>query len=154
MPFGTATNKLRKLLLFDYAKRCNEDICYRCKTRIETIEEFSIEHTIPWERAENPVETFFDIGGITFSHLYCNVAAAYKPTDKSIDAPIGSKWCTTCKQYKPIENFSKDLSRKSGLNDKCSPCVMKKLDSWRRDKGLRPKEVKFTRGSKYDVDKV
>lgn len=77
-PYGTATNRLRKMLLFDFAKRCGEDICYRCKTRIETIEEFSIEHTIPWQGTANPREAFFDLSKITFSHLSCNVGAGEK----------------------------------------------------------------------------
>jgi hypothetical protein len=77
-PYGTATNRLRKMLLFDFAKRCGEDICYRCGTRIETIGEFSIEHTIPWQGTPNPKETFFDLAKIAFSHLSCNVGAGEK----------------------------------------------------------------------------
>lgn len=76
MPFGTANNKLRKALLFDYAKRCDEDICFRCGLQIEVIEDFSIEHKNAWSKAENPVEAFFDLNNIAFSHLSCNTGAA------------------------------------------------------------------------------
>lgn len=74
-PIGTATSRLRKMLLFEFAIRLGLDNCYRCKNKIQTIEEFSIEHTIPWQGAENPREAFFDINYILFSHLFCNVSA-------------------------------------------------------------------------------
>lgn len=62
MPYGTANNKLRKALLFDCAKRLNEDRCFRCGIKIETIEEFSIEHKNAWARQDDPIDAFFDLG--------------------------------------------------------------------------------------------
>lgn len=77
--YGAATSKLRKMLLFDFAKRLNEDICYQCGTRIEFIEDFSIEHTIPWQNSDNPKEIFFDLSKIAYSHSSCNTKAAIRP---------------------------------------------------------------------------
>jgi len=74
-PHGTATSKLRKILLFELAIKLNLHICFRCSTPIETLRQFSIEHTEPWQGAVNPKETFFDTSKIAFSHLSCNVAA-------------------------------------------------------------------------------
>lgn len=110
-PFGTATNKLRKMLLFDYAKRLNEDNCYRCQIRIETLEEFSIEHTVAWQGSINPKETFFDITQIAFSHLSCNVA--YGNLGKRIYENKGERYKAAHKRLKsdPLR-YAKKLADK------------------------------------------
>lgn len=74
-PFGTATAKLRKAIMFQLVQETNKDVCFRCGEKIKTIEDLSIEHKKSWARAENPKETFFDLNNITFSHLKCNVDA-------------------------------------------------------------------------------
>lgn len=73
MPFGTASAKLRKALLFDLSKRLGLHQCFRCGKPIETIAEFSIEHKQSWLNADNPQEAFFDVENIAFSHISCNV---------------------------------------------------------------------------------
>lgn len=47
MAYGTACNKLRKMILFNSAIKLGEDSCFRCKQRIESIDEFTIEHKVP-----------------------------------------------------------------------------------------------------------
>ena|ERR1035437_7511225 len=76
MPRGTAGAKLKKALLFSMAVRLNEDNCFRCNSSILKIEDFSIEHKIPWLDGEKPIELFFDLENIAFSHLKCNISAA------------------------------------------------------------------------------
>ena len=78
-PFGTASSRLRKMILFSIVVRISENICYRCRGTIENIDEFSIEHTIPWQSSKTPRETFFDLDSIAFSHLGCNSSAALRP---------------------------------------------------------------------------
>jgi hypothetical protein len=134
-PFGTATSRLRKMLLFDYVKRCNNDICYRCGTKIETLEEFSIEHTRPWQRADDPKEMFFDLTYIAFSHLSCNSSA---PRPKSRNYIVGMKWCRLCKLYKGETNFYK------GQNV-CKICSIARVDQYRRKTGRRPENKKFSK---------
>ena len=73
MPFGTASGKLRKSIIWYFVQEMNLDSCYRCEKRIETIDEMSIEHKENWQSATDPVESFFDIENIAFSHLFCNV---------------------------------------------------------------------------------
>ena len=34
---------------------------------------FSIEHKVAWLDSENPVDLYFDLENISFSHLKCNV---------------------------------------------------------------------------------
>jgi hypothetical protein len=74
-PHGTATSELRKLLLFDMAKRLGELDCFRCKTIIATVEEFSIEHKISWLNSPDPKLYFYDLSNIAFSHYICNTKA-------------------------------------------------------------------------------
>jgi len=78
MPFGTATSRLRKSLLFQMAQQLGRDICYRCGAKIAVLEEFSIEHKKAWASASCPVTAFFDLGNIEFSHLSCNSGAGYR----------------------------------------------------------------------------
>lgn len=44
MDEATALNKLRKLILFSLVPQTNQDICFRCQAKIETVEKLSIEH--------------------------------------------------------------------------------------------------------------
>lgn len=70
---GTANGRLRKAILFDLAGRCGMLRCYRCAVAIEFVDELSIEHKDPWQRATDPRASFFDLKNIAFSHLRCNV---------------------------------------------------------------------------------
>lgn len=80
MPAGTAMGRLRKDLIFRMSQRLGEDVCYRCGKVIETSAELSIEHKESWQTSAAPVETFFDVENIAFSHLRCNSSAAKRPT--------------------------------------------------------------------------
>jgi hypothetical protein len=55
--------------MFNMAQRLGDDICYRCKQPIESVDVFTIEHKLAW--LEQP-ELFWDIGNIAFSHAACN----------------------------------------------------------------------------------
>lgn len=79
MPIGTAANRLRKMVLFSLLVRLRENFCYRCGSEILSVADLSIEHKEAWLRAENPVDAFFDLDNIAFSHLSCNSAAASQP---------------------------------------------------------------------------
>lgn len=74
MPTGTATNRLRKMILFHLLKKHNENFCFQCTKEIKTIEELSIEHKKPWLHED--VDLFWDMNNIAFSHLSCNCSAA------------------------------------------------------------------------------
>lgn len=78
LPLGTASNRLRKLLLFSLAGKLNMLQCFRCNKLIDNVAEFSIEHKIAWQNSETPNDLFFAIDNIAFSHLSCNIGAAYK----------------------------------------------------------------------------
>ena len=76
MPHGTASNRLRKSIIFNLLKKANENFCFQCSGEIESEKELSIEHKVPYLDSENPKELFFDLDNIAFSHLSCNVGAA------------------------------------------------------------------------------
>jgi hypothetical protein len=75
MPHGTANNRLRKLLIFDLAGRCNLLTCYRCQKPIEDESHLSIEHKDAWQQAADPLAAFMSLDNVAFSHLSCNMAA-------------------------------------------------------------------------------
>jgi hypothetical protein len=76
MAIGTAANILRKRILFSLVQETGKDFCFQCGDRIETVEEFSIEHKSPWQNSSDPVRNYFDLDNIAFSHLSCNVRAS------------------------------------------------------------------------------
>lgn len=78
MPIGTAANRLRKMIIFNFLKKLNENYCFQCGGEICNIDELSIEHKIPYLDSENPVELYFDLNNIGFSHLDCNCSASRK----------------------------------------------------------------------------
>tara|TARA_B100001245_G_C22891839_1_gene429659 strand:- start:3040 stop:3405 length:366 start_codon:yes stop_codon:yes gene_type:complete len=73
---STAQGRLLKNLLFDFAIKAGHK-CYRCGGEL-TRETFSIEHIIPWLNSDDPVELFFSIDNIAYSHLLCNIKDARK----------------------------------------------------------------------------
>lgn len=76
---STARSRLIASILFSLVKECEKDICYQCKTKIETSEELSIEHKIPWLDSEAPIQLYFDLDNIAFSHHSCNSSAKRIP---------------------------------------------------------------------------
>jgi hypothetical protein len=83
MAIGTASARLRKMILFELVRRLKLDVCFRCGKLIETVGNLSIEHKEPW--LDVSVDLFWDLENIAFSHLSCNVASARKPHQKYFD---------------------------------------------------------------------
>jgi hypothetical protein len=87
--YGTANGKLKKAILFQLLIETNKDGCFQCGNKIENIEELSVEHKIPWMSAENPIESFYDLNNISFSHLKCNSGAAIRKLGARESTPHG-----------------------------------------------------------------
>lgn len=111
MPFGTAGGRLRKLLLFDAIQRLGEDSCFRCGKPIELLAEFSIEHKKSWASSANPVEMFFSLENISFSHLACNIGAASKLNKVWISEAERSKVRSAGRRKDPVL-YAKHLEEK------------------------------------------
>jgi len=73
---GTAAHRLRKAILFSFAKRLDLNWCYQGGCEIEDIHRFTIEHKVPWLDSEDPVDLFFNMDNIAFSHDSCNYRAS------------------------------------------------------------------------------
>lgn len=116
MPFGTAQGRLRKLILFQLVQETGKDICFRCNQKIESVNNLSIEHKIPW--FNNSPKLFWDLNNIAFSHLSCNAIHGNILRRKS--CPPGTNWCYKCKECLPIGKFSKDKSNWRGLQKICN----------------------------------
>lgn len=74
MHVGTAHRQLHKMLLFKFAQKCSEDICFRCGKKIESAEEVSLDHKVGWRHEINAKELFWDINNLALSHLRCNIS--------------------------------------------------------------------------------
>ena len=128
---GKANHRLRKMLLFKYAKLAGHLDCHQCKKPIENIDDFSIEHTISWQTADDPVSVFFNLDDIAFSHLGCNVAAANR--DHFVAEQVRKRNQTHC--LKGHEFTSTNTSRGyKGRN--CKMCCRDKM---RRRRLTNPK---------------
>lgn len=83
MPYSKARNRLIKALLFSMAHKLGMGNCFRCGSDIDDIDNFSIEHKVPWMYSDDPISLFYDIENVVFSHQTCNAGAARHPRRKS-----------------------------------------------------------------------
>jgi hypothetical protein len=121
MPQGTASARLRKMLLFRQLKKHNENTCVRCGKEIEIVAELSVEHIKPWEGIS--ADLFWDLDNVAFSHMKCNVPHTRRGgTPQRKIGPEGMIWCRVHKEFLPEDRFYKDPSRWNGLNGRCIDC--------------------------------
>jgi hypothetical protein len=102
---GTAANRLRKSILYDFAKRLDICWCYQCGASIDNIDEFTIEHKIPWLDSEDPVDLYYRLDNIAFSHASCNYSKARRKKAKpcpSVTAYRNGCRCDGCKEERRI----------------------------------------------------
>lgn len=114
MSHSTATNRLRKNILFHLLKKHDENVCFKCSKLIEKVEDLSVEHKKPWEGIS--AELFWDIENIAFSHIFCNRPDRPSGGRDSINVPEGTIWCGGCKSPRPVSEFT------AGARNQCSSC--------------------------------
>jgi hypothetical protein len=131
MPYGTACNRLKKMVMFNMAKELGIDICFKCRLPIEDLKEFSVEHKVPW--IDQDPETFWDLNNVAFAHLGCNYTAARKDTPSCIayqesrwPYPEGMAKCYFCSEIKSFDEFHKNKNNKRGIGFLCKSCVIEK----------------------------
>ena len=119
IPFGTACNRLRKNILFHLLVRLNENVCFKCHELIEKVDDLSIEHKLPWEGVS--ADLFWDEDNIAFSHLQCN--RPDRPSGGNAHAKIppieGVCWCVPGEHFTSVDNFYRNESRPTGLQNWC-----------------------------------
>ena len=114
---STASNRLKKALMFEFAKKLDMHWCFQCGAEIESYKDMSVEHKTPWMHSENPVELFFDIDNIAFSHNSCNYKAS-RGNQPRIPCPSAASYkrgcrCDGCR--KANSEYKKNLKAKNQL---------------------------------------
>lgn len=122
MPHGTARNRLRKTLLFQYVKKCGENVCFRCGSEIENEDQLSIEHKAPWEGVSAGL--FWDLDNIAFSHVQCNRPDRPKGPPMRVRDTLGRLCCNQCNEWKNEEEFGRRHSPKlkTPFESYCKAC--------------------------------
>lgn len=103
MPQGTANGRLHKQYEFYLLKKLNENVCCRCGEYIETVDEYSLDHKIPYLDSEDPIKLFFDLENCKPSHLRCNIGAARRQKRSVLHGTYGMYnkhkcRCSKCKK--------------------------------------------------------
>ena len=102
MPHGTASNRLRKRILFHLIQQLGQDVCFQCGEKIDNVDHLSIEHKIPW--LDNDLALFWDLENIAFSHLSCNCGAGRRhKIHPSLSAYHRGCRCQDCRALKRIQ---------------------------------------------------
>lgn len=118
MPHGTATGRLRKMVLFHLLKKHSENICVRCNKEIENVDDLSLEHIKPWEGIS--ADLFWDLNNISFSHIFCNRPHRLHGNKKFTSE--GTAWCSGHQAELSIEEFQKCARKDDGLQPYCKAC--------------------------------
>ena len=75
MSISSASNRLNRDLIYKLATDLGLMVCYRCGGSVSR-DKFSIDHKVDWLKSDNPIETFFDLSNVAFSHHRCNSSAS------------------------------------------------------------------------------
>ena len=122
MPFGTASHKLRKAVLFALLVRHGENVCYRCTDMIESADQLSLDHKKPWFGFAT--DLFWDVENVAFSHTQCNTDARRKTSRGHADRPrVALGECSVCRAANlPESAFFRNANRHNGLSTECKEC--------------------------------
>lgn len=122
---SNATYKLRKILLFEFAKRLDLHHCFRCGEPIDNIDEFTVDHVLSW-RLHKSRELFYDIDNIKFSHFKCNCAnytkSKTRPNARKNKIKNEEKFCDLCMRFIPLAQFHKKSNAVDGYQTYCKRC--------------------------------
>jgi uncharacterized paraquat-inducible protein A len=116
MPFGTACNQLRRMVMFHLLQRHGENVCFRCGEEILNQDELTIEHKKTW--LSSGAESFWDMDNIAFAHAKYNLRAGWVRRE----VVNGVLWCSCCKQSLPVSSFHKDRHQRTGYALVCRGC--------------------------------
>jgi hypothetical protein len=131
MPLGTASAKLRRLVMFRLVQRLGEDACYRCGRKIETVGELSIERKEPWFNIDPSL--FWDLDNVAFSHLSCNAGSRRRVVESLIGAN-GTEWYSGCKRFLSSDHSGR-MNKKTytrPVKYHCNEC--RKANGWEKKK--------------------
>ena len=116
MPFGTACNRLRRMVMFDLLQRHKENVCYKCGKIILKTDDLTLEHKEAWQSVGPSL--FWDLNNIAFSHRQCNLPKGIVRRE----IINGTLWCSNCKEYKSISYFHREKKQRTGYALLCKDC--------------------------------
>jgi hypothetical protein len=132
IPIGTATHRLRKLLLYQLAHKLDLNHCLRCREAIDSPDDLGIDHREP--RLDVSARLFWDLSNVAFSHKRCNSMARRSIAGRKLGpSPLrrvglpGTAWCDRHKEFFPIENFNRNRAKWNGVQSFCKFCVRARL---------------------------
>jgi hypothetical protein len=132
MPFGTASHRLRVLVMFSLIQRLGENRCAKCSETIVSADDLSIEHIVPWEGVSATL--FWNLDNIAFSHRACNRPIRFRGHSWCQEnCPDGHAWCSRHRAYLLRTSFPRNTTRPNGLNAYCRDC----LSLMRRERNKR-----------------
>lgn len=115
MSLGTASQRLTRRILFRLLQKNREDYCFKCKNKIETIEELTVEHIKPWLNIE--ANLFWNLDNIAFSHHKCNIVHTTNRRCK-----VGFFWCQHCRKCLGAERFGSPKDETGRKRSYCNSC--------------------------------
>lgn len=77
---SAARDRLTRQLLW---REIKDTPCYRCGEAM-SLETYSIEHVVPWLNSEAPIDVYFNLDNVSFSHSVCNKRANTSKTGKGL----------------------------------------------------------------------
>lgn len=107
MSFVTARYRLDRDLLFKFATQLGHK-CHRCGGEL-TRDTFSVDHIENWSKSDSPVEAFFDLDNIAFSHVHCNSKEMYDRVRKYENKEERRKANNNRRVYDPVERRTRYL---------------------------------------------
>ena len=114
---STASHRLKKSILFDFAKRLGLNWCYQCGAEIEDINKFTVEHKTPWMNSPNPKELFFDLDNIAFSHASCNYSVVRRIKGRECPSTTAYRNGCRCRGCKDaIKEYKRKKNKFKGLD--------------------------------------
>jgi len=116
IPFGTACNRLRRMVMFDLLRRHQENVCFKCGKMILKTEDLTLEHKETW--LDGGSSLFWDLNNIAFSHKQCNLRKGFVRRE----IMDGTLWCSNCTHYKPISCFHRERKQRTGYALLCKDC--------------------------------
>lgn len=129
--FSTAGGILKKRIMFMLVQKTGMDNCFKCKKKIETVEELSVEHKEPWYQIS--VEKFWDLENIAFSHRICNLPHRHQGKNQRL-SPSGYGYCYICEKFILVDQMTSYVSpytKKKNTGSYCYSCHNKRQNEKR-----------------------
>jgi hypothetical protein len=123
LAIGTASYRLRKMIVFQMVQELGRDQCFRCEQKIESANDLVFDHKVPW--LDNSPDLFWEASNVAFSHAACNIRAARRGECNVSQRRVGPEetaWCCGHQEFLPVERFSRNRSHWNGLAHECKTC--------------------------------